>query len=120
MTHPPAYTLPSISGSEGRILLKVRAAPGSRRDQVTGVHGDALRVAVRAPAERGKANAALVEVLARELGLRRSEVALHSGGASRDKWIRIDALSREELLRRLRGLLAEGRGRDGRGGGGSP
>ena len=106
MTTPPTYTLPTITGSDGQLLLKVRAAPGSKGDRVLGVHGDALRVAVRAPADRGKANAALVEVIARALGLRRSEVALHAGGASRDKWIRIDSLSREELSRRLRETLA--------------
>ncbi len=105
MSPPPEYTLPSIAGGDGGLLLKVRAAPGSKADRVMGVHGDALRVAVRAPAERGKANSALVQVIARVLGLRRSEVELHAGGASRDKWIRIDSLSREELVRRLRGLL---------------
>ena len=102
MTQPPDYTLPLIAGRDGDLLLKVRAAPGSRREEVLGIHGDALRVAVRAPPDRGKANASLVEVLARWLGLPRSEVDVHGGGASRDKWIRIGSISREELARRIR------------------
>ncbi len=99
------YTLPLIAGRDGELLLKVRAAPGSRRDAVIGVHGDALRVAVQAAPERGKANAAVVDVLARWLGLRRGDLDVHGGGASRDKWIRIAGVSRDELVRRIRSGL---------------
>ena len=106
MPSQPNYTSPLVSGRDGQLLLKVRAAPGAREDRVLGVHGDALRVAVHAPPERGKANAAVIEVVARALGLRRSEVALQAGGSSRDKWVRIASLTREELLRRLQALLA--------------
>ncbi len=108
MPPPPNYTLPLIAGRDGELLLKVRAVPGARADGVRGVHGDALRVAVRAPPERGKANAAVVEVVARALGLSRSQVSLHGGGASRDKWLRIEALAREDLSRRIRQVLASG------------
>ena len=106
MATGPNYTLPLVAGRDGDVLLKVRAAPGAQADGIKGVHGDALRVAVRAPPERGKANAAVVEVVARSLGLRRSAVSLHGGAASRDKWIRIEGISREDLLGRLRGVLA--------------
>ncbi len=105
MTEGRDYTLPLIAGREGDLLLKVRAVPGSRSDRVLGVHGDALRVAVHAPPERGKANAAVVEEIARWLGVHRSAVALHGGAGSRDKWVRI-ALGREELIRRMREALA--------------
>jgi len=101
MTPSPDYTLPLVAGQDNELLLKVRAVPGSRKDRILGVHGDALRISVRAPPQRGKANAALLEVMAGWLGLRRSEVSIHRGESSRDKWIRIESLSRDELVQRL-------------------
>ncbi len=105
MTGGSNYTLPFVVGVEGELFLKVRLAPGSKRDRILGIHGDALRVAVRAPPERGKANEALVELIAKELDLHRSAVSLQSGQSSRDKRVRIEGLSREELLPRLRRIL---------------
>jgi hypothetical protein len=105
MTGGSNYTLPFVLGVEGELFLKVRLAPGSKRDRILGIHGDALRVAVRAPPERGKANEALVELIAKELDLHRSAVSLQSGHGSRDKRVRIEGLSREELLPRLRKIL---------------
>ncbi len=101
------YTLPLIAGRDGELLLKIRAVPGARSDRILGVHGDALRVAIHAPPERGKANAALIEGIARWLGIPRAAVALHGGGGSRDKWIRI-AIARAELSRRLKEALGAG------------
>ncbi len=106
MAPSPDYTLPLIAGRDKELLLKVRAVPGSSRDRVLGVHGDALRISVRAPPLRGKANAALVEVISSWLGIHRTAVSIHGGGASRDKWIRIESLSRDELLQRLKERLA--------------
>ena len=100
------YTLPFVAGDKGEVFLKVRLAPGSKSDRILGTHGDALRVAVRAPPERGKANEALVELIAKELDLHRSVVSLHSGKASRDKRVRIQGLSRDEILRRLKKVLS--------------
>ena len=86
--------------------MRVRLAPGSKRDRLLGIHGDALRIAVSAPPERGKANEALVELIAKELDLHRSAVSLQSGHTSRDKRVRIQGISRDELLRRLRRALS--------------
>jgi uncharacterized protein (TIGR00251 family) len=105
MGPPLEYTSLFVGGEEGELFLRVRAAPGSRQERIVGIHGDALRVAVRAAPERGKANAALAALLARELGLHPSAVALHGGQTSRDKLFRIEGIAREELLRRLRGCL---------------
>jgi uncharacterized protein len=106
MTAGSNYTLPFVRSVEGEIFLKVRLAPGSKRDRILGIHGDALRVAVSAPPERGKANEALVELIAKELDLPRSAVSLQSGFASRDKRLRIQGLSTNELLLRLRKVLS--------------
>jgi uncharacterized protein (TIGR00251 family) len=83
------------------VLLPVRAQPGARKSAVIGAHGGALKVAVTAPAQDGRANDALVDLLREALGLKRAQVALLFGQTSRDKKFLIRGLSREELAARL-------------------
>jgi uncharacterized protein (TIGR00251 family) len=85
-------------------VLSVRAQPGARRAGVQGEQNGALKVAVTAPPEDGRANQALVEVLREALGLKRSQVELLSGQTSRDKRFLIRGLTRAELEQRLAGL----------------
>jgi uncharacterized protein (TIGR00251 family) len=66
-------------------ILPVRAQPGARKAGVVGEYAGALKVAVTAPPEDGKANKALVEELRRFLGVKRSQIVLISGETSRDK-----------------------------------
>jgi uncharacterized protein (TIGR00251 family) len=69
---------------EGAVLL-VRAQPGAGQNAVLGEHGGALKVAVTAPPEDGRANAAILDLLRDWLGARRSEVELIAGHTSRAK-----------------------------------
>jgi uncharacterized protein (TIGR00251 family) len=87
------------------LILPVRAQPGARKAGVLGEQGGALKVAVTAPPEDGRANKALVEVLRDLLNLRRSQVELLSGATSREKRFLIRGLSREELQQQLTALL---------------
>jgi uncharacterized protein (TIGR00251 family) len=87
------------------VILPVRAQPGARRDAVLGEQNGALKLAVTAPPEDGRANQALVELLREKLQLRRSQVELLAGQTSRDKRFLIRGLSGEELRRRLAVLL---------------
>jgi uncharacterized protein (TIGR00251 family) len=82
-------------------ILPVRAQPNARRAGVQGEQNGALKVAVTAPPEDGRANQALVEVLRETLGLKRSQVELVSGQTARDKRFLIRGLSRAELEARL-------------------
>jgi len=79
----------------------VRVKPGARREVVGGRHGDALVVAVTAPAVEGKANAAVCKALAKAFGIRRQDVTIVAGERGRDKVIEVpDAPDRlDELLR---------------------
>jgi uncharacterized protein (TIGR00251 family) len=88
-------------------VLPVRAQPGARRAGVQGEQNGALKVAVTAPPEDGRANQALLEVLREVLGLKRSQVELLSGQTSRDKRFLIRGLTKEELAGRVAGLLGE-------------
>jgi uncharacterized protein (TIGR00251 family) len=83
-------------------LLSVRAQPGARKAGVIGEQAGALKVAVTAPPEDGRANQALTELLRDWLGLKRSQVALAGGPTSRNKQFLIRGLTPDEL----RGLIA--------------
>lgn len=86
-------------------VLPVRAQPGARRAGVQGEQAGALKVAVTAPPEEGRANQALVEVLRKALSVKRSQVELIGGQTCRDKRFLIRGLTRSELESRLAELL---------------
>lgn len=85
-----------MSHPEG-CLLAVRAQPGARKAGVQGEHGEALKVAVTAPPEDGRANQAITELLRDWLGLKRSQVELISGATNRNKQFLIRGMTVEEL-----------------------
>lgn len=87
------------------IILPVRAQPGARRVGVQGVQNGALKLAVSAPPEDGKANQALIEALRDLFGLKRSQIELLSGATSRDKRFLLRGLVRAEVEARLAALL---------------
>lgn len=82
-------------------ILRVHVTPGARQEQIAGWHGDALRVRVRARPERGRANEAVLRILARRLGVAPANLSIVRGAASRDKLVKVDGLSDEELRARL-------------------
>src|SRR6516162_4685201 len=86
-------------------VLPVRAQPGARRSGVQGEQAGALKVAVTAPPQDGRANEAIVEALREALEVRRSQVELLAGTMGRDKRFLIRGLTRSELERRIATLL---------------
>ena len=89
--------------------LSVRLIPGASSDRIDGWDVDAdgrhvLKVRVRARPVEGEANAALLKLLAKSLGVPKSAVTLDRGGQSRLKMIAVAGLSDEELHSRLTGL----------------
>jgi hypothetical protein len=83
----------------------VKAQPGARRTAVTGLHGGALKVAVQAPPEKGKANEALLRFLEEALGLTRGALGIASGEGSRDKRFLARGTDAASLAARLGGLV---------------
>jgi len=81
--------------------VKVRVQPGASRSQVVGYHLDVLRLRVTAPPQDGKANAAVISLLAETLGVPKRQVRIIRGLASRDKLVVVDSLSVDELQLRL-------------------
>jgi uncharacterized protein (TIGR00251 family) len=81
--------------------LPIKVVPGSSRTGIAGWLGDTLRVRVTAPAERGKANAAVEALLREVLGLSAGGATIVSGGSSPRKIVEIVGLSESEVRRRL-------------------
>ena len=65
--------------------------PGAKKSEVSGVHGDALKVRIAAPPVEGKANAALIEFLAEAFGVPKRNVTITRGETGRRKTVRVDA-----------------------------
>ncbi len=82
-------------------IIAVRAQPGARRNGVVGEHHGALKVAVTAPADRGRANKAIEEVLAEVLGLKKAQVEMLSGATSRDKRFLLHGVTVEQVRQRI-------------------
>ena len=82
-------------------FLYVRVTPAAGRDAVLGWQGDALRLSVAAPPERGKANEAVLRLLAEALGLPRQRLRIVRGQTARRKVIAIEGLDEAEVRARL-------------------
>jgi len=83
------------------VVLPVKAVPGSSRNRVAGVLGDALKVTVSAPAEKGKANKAIVALLAKTLGVPARSITLLSGPTGLRKEFALAGISADQVRHRL-------------------
>ena len=72
-----------------RLTLTLHVQPGAKKSGIAGLHGDALKVRVAAPATGNQANTALIEFLAETLGVPRSTVAIRRGATGRRKVVEI-------------------------------
>ncbi len=92
-----------------RLRLRVRVQPKAGRNRIAGLVGDALKVELGVPPAEGRANEALVRLLAGALGVRRADVVLVSGGKARLKLV--DVLSEDpHALRQQLALLLRAEG----------
>lgn len=83
------------------ILLSVRATPGAKKNAIQGIHDGMLKVSVTAAPEDGKANAAIVVLLAKKLNISKSRVQLVMGATQRQKkflLIDVEAAAAEQLI----------------------
>lgn len=81
--------------------IKVKLLPKSSMNKIVGCEGDYYKVKVTAPPIEGKANKALIQLLAKKLHVPKGHIEIISGKRSRLKSIRIEGLSQEELTRAL-------------------
>ncbi len=99
MTRPPAPpgSSPGTSGGTGafarivghRLTVDLLVVPGASRSRILGVHGDRVRVAVAEPPEGGRANGAVVALLAAALDVAATTVAVRRGDRQRRKTVEV-------------------------------
>ena len=91
---------------DGSVVLRLHVLPGAGRTAVVGRHGDAVKVRVAAPPERGRANDACRALVASILGVTAGDVELVSGPSSRAKRVRVSAVQPDDVRRLLASALA--------------
>lgn len=91
----------AIEPWEGGDAFGVKAHAGAKRDAVGGCHDGLIKVEVTTAPEKGKANKAIIKLLAKRLGVPASEVVLLSGDTNPRKRFGVTGLSPEEIRVRL-------------------
>ncbi|MDQ3107042.1 MAG: DUF167 domain-containing protein [Actinomycetota bacterium] len=94
----------------GTVRLRLHVQPGAGRTSVLGTHGDALKVRVAAPPEKGRANEACAALVAELVGVKVAAVTLESGATSRSKSFAVTGIEVDELVRRLELALEDASG----------
>jgi len=98
--------IPCRDGRDGaRLTLHVQ--PRASRSAITGLHGEAIKVQLTAPPVEGKANQALVALLAKRLHLPKGSITVVQGDTGRDKVLHFAGVTCAELAERLGPLLGE-------------
>jgi len=79
------------------ITLDILVQPRASRDKIGPMHGGRLKIAVTAPPVDGEANAAVIDLLARRLGIARSGIEVVTGASSRRKTVRIANVTEQQI-----------------------
>jgi uncharacterized protein (TIGR00251 family) len=87
--------------------ITVSVSPRARRNEIVGRHGEGWKIRIAAPPERGRANRALIQVLAEALGIARAGIVIEAGHGSRQKIVEIAELEAPEVERRLDAARSE-------------
>lgn len=90
-----------LQQSSDGVILKVYVQPKARKDQIVGLHGDRLKVAVTEPPDKGKANEAVIQLIASTLRIAASDVELLRGQTSRQKDVLIQGVSFEVIVAKV-------------------
>jgi uncharacterized protein (TIGR00251 family) len=93
-----------IQGSSG-VTFAVKVVPGSSRNAIAGILGDALKVNISAPPEKGKANQQLLKLLAKTMDKPKSDVTIRTGSHQPRKEIPVAGITRSQLLEKVRPYL---------------
>jgi len=88
--------------------VRLRVSPGSTRSAVVGRYGDGWKVRVSAPPENGRANAAVVRLIAAAVSISRDSVWVVSGRGSRDKVVELAGIDLSRVERRLTAAAEDG------------
>lgn len=79
------------------VTLTVRVVPGAKKSEFAGIADGAVRVRIAAPPVDGKANQAVIELIAKAVGLRPKQLTLLRGDKSRTKQILIPGRTADDI-----------------------
>jgi uncharacterized protein len=96
-----------VKESKNGLTFDIQVTPRTSRAGIAGVQGEALKVKVTALPVEGAANEACVKLLAKELGLKKSQVGILAGHKSRRKTILIKEITKAELEKRISDILRQ-------------
>ena len=85
--------------------LQIKVTPSSSKDCIVGWLENALKIKVKAPADRGKANKAVIKLLEGSLELAKGSVSITNGTTSGNKIIEIDAINDDAIHQKLSAIL---------------
>jgi len=89
---------PALTEKEGTLFVSVYLQPNASKTEIAGMHGDALKVRVAAPAVDNAANNACLAFFSKRFNLPKSQVWIHSGKTSRRKVIALQGLTTAQFL----------------------
>ena len=78
------------------IIIRLHIQPRGSKDEITGIHGDALKIRVTSPPVDGAANSHIIELISKKLHIARSRIELVQGDRSRHKTIRVSGIKLQE------------------------
>ena len=83
--------------TETGVIFRIRVVPRASRSEVAGIQGDALKLRITAPPVDGKANEECIRLLAETLGVKKGQVTIIAGHASRTKTVTVDGVKAKEI-----------------------
>jgi len=103
-----------LTSSSGAVHFRLKVVPGASRTRIVGEMDGALKVAVSAPPEKGKANQAVLALLAETLGVKAGQLQIESGAGGPHKRCLVSAITEEQVRAALE-RAAESKETGGRG-----
>ncbi|MBK8267462.1 MAG: YggU family protein [Planctomycetes bacterium] len=93
--------MPAFRTVKDGVEIRVKVVPGASRSQLAGLLGDSLKVQIAAPPEKGRANKALIDLIAEVLGQTVATVKVTQGMTSPRKIVKVTGIGIDEVQRRL-------------------
>lgn len=91
--------------ADSKTTVQVHVQPGARSSEIRGVRNGVLHARVTAPPREGRANRALLELMARTLAVKKADLEIIRGHTSRDKVVAVQGITSAEVMQRLEGTL---------------
>ncbi len=93
-----SHSLPYLSFKENTVSISITVKPNAKKSEILGVHNNRIKIAVKAPAQEGKANKELLKFLSKVYDLPLSYFEISSGDSSKDKRVTLSYIPSKEVI----------------------